>query len=70
MTINKVSIIYSKQFDITIIKYNNKKYNLNKNYHFYSFLNLIKKDKELRYYIKSYLRFNKNKKLEKIIELI
>lgn len=60
------AVIYSIDFDKTIIKYNNKKYDIDKN--IISLKKLIKSDKEFKGHIKSYLRFNKNKKLNDLYD--
>ena len=59
-------IINSKELNIVIIKYNNKKYNLDKNR--ISLKKLILKDKKLQIKLINYLKYNKCLKLKQLLK--
>ena len=59
-------IINSKELNIVIIRYNNKKYNLDKNR--ISLKKLILKDKKLQIKLINYLKYNKCLKLKQLLK--
>lgn len=65
----QINIIYSKVFDITIIKIDNKKFKLNRMNNIKSFINNSENKELIIKELKVYYKYNKeNKTIEKLLK--
>lgn len=63
-----MNILYSEVFDITIIKLNDKKFNLNKINSFKTYLNELDNKNEIINELKVYNKYNRNKTIERLLK--
>lgn len=63
-----ISIIYSKTFDITIIKIDNKKFKLNRINCIKSFINNSENKELILKELRIYNKYNENKTIEKLLK--